>query len=148
MKKSYYCNCLMVGLISLGILFMAVGAKAHTTNIQDQEDLTQAKVTTLDRPDPEGVPTKVYVGMYLIDLIAIDDVHQSFKADFWGILRWNDPRLAIANPSETQMLRHFGMEEIWHPMALIINQRNLSKYYDDYFRVDPAGNVQYMQTRG
>jgi hypothetical protein len=135
----------MVGLFCLVFFSTSVGAKAHPTYIQDQEDLTQAKVTTFNRPDPEGTPTKVYIGIYLIDIISVDDVHQSFKADFWGILRWNDPRLAIANPSETQMLRHFDLEEIWHPMALIINQRSLSKYYDDYFRVDPAGNVQYMQ---
>ncbi len=145
MKNSFYRMCLLVGLFALISISMAIGGEAYTGLFQEEADLTQKKVTDFDRPDPDGVPTKVYVGIYLIDLISVDDVHQSFTADFWALLRWNDPRLAIENPSETQMLRHFDTEEIWHPMTLIINRRRLFKQLDEYFRVDPAGNVQYIQ---
>ena len=133
MKNSYLCKCSMFGLLCLVFLAVAVRAMVIPENIQGQDDLSQARISTFNRPDPEGVPTKVYVGMFIFDLISIDDVSQSFVADFWGILRWKDPRLAISNPSGTQKLRNFGFEEIWHPMAIIINQRNLSKYNDDLF---------------
>jgi len=145
MKNSCHRMYLLVGLIALIFIFISIRAGAYPTSLQDEKDLTQEKVTDFDRPDPEGVPTKVYVGLYLIDIISIDDVHQSFRADFYAIARWNDPRLAIANPSEAQMLRNFDIEEIWHPRAYVVNQRNLSRQLDDYFRVDSSGNVMYVQ---
>ena len=137
--------CLLVGLFALVSISVAIGAEAYSTPLQEEADLTQEKVADFDRPDPEGVPTKVYIGLYLIDLISIDDVNQTFTADFYAMARWNDPRLAIENPSEAQMVRNFDIEEIWHPMIYVINQRNLSRQLEDFFRVDPVGNVVYMQ---
>lgn len=135
----------MVGfIIFVSIFFIAVG-KGHSLGYQEEGNLSQQKAILFERPDPEGVPTKIYVGLYLLDLISIDDVHQSFTADFFAMVRWNDPRLAIKDPSETQILRNFDLEEIWHPLTYIINQRRISKQLDDIFRVDPAGNVQYIQ---
>jgi hypothetical protein len=124
---------------------MSLGAESYPTSLQDEADLAQDGVALFDRPDPEGVPTKVYIGIFLLDLISIDDVNQSFTADFFAMVRWNDPRLAIENPSQTQMLRHFDLEEVWHPMTYIINQRGISKQLEDVLRVDSEGNVQYIQ---
>lgn len=43
------------------------------------------------RPDPEGVPTRVSAGLYVLDIAAINDVGQSFTARFALSLRWRDP---------------------------------------------------------
>lgn len=145
MKKSSLQRFSMVGFIIFVLIFLGMAGEVYSVGYQEEADVTQQKAILFDRPDPEGAPTKIYIGLYLLDLISIDDVQQSFKADFFALMRWNDPRLAIANPSETQTLRHFDLEEIWHPMTYIINQRRLSRQLDDIFRVDPAGNVQYAQ---
>ena len=42
-------------------------------------------------------------------------------------------------------IRLFEMDEIWNPQLVILNQRNLKDYYEEYFRVDTSGNVQYVQ---
>lgn len=145
MKNSFYRPGLFIGLFAFVSLLMAFGAGAHPPILQEEKDLSQERVHDFDRPDPEGVATKVYVGLFLIDLVSIDDVHQAFTADFYVVARWSDPRLAITNPSKSQMVRNFDVEDIWHPRTYIINQRKLSKLIDEYFRVDPGGNVLYVQ---
>jgi hypothetical protein len=135
----------MIGFVIFVTIFFIAAGNVYSKAFQEAPDLDQQQAILFDRPDPDDVPTKVYIGLYLIDLIFIDDVNQSFTADFYVVVRWNDPRLAVENPSETQMLRHFDTEEIWQPMIYIINQRRLSRQLDNIFRVDPGGNVQYVQ---
>jgi len=135
----------MVRLIIFVSIFFIAASEGQSLGCQEEGNPTQQKAILFDRPDPESVPTKIYIGLYLLDLISIDDVNQSFTADLFAMVRWNDPRLAIKDPSETQILRNFDLEEIWHPLTYIINQRRISKQLDDIFRVDPAGNVQYIQ---
>jgi hypothetical protein len=145
MKISILRAALFVSISALLSHSLALGARSHPIRLQNEKDSTQEQVLDFGRPDPEGVPTKVYVGYYLIDLISIDDVNQSFEADFYVMARWNDPRLAITNPSEVQTLRNFDINEIWHPQTYIINQRRLSRQFENFFRVDQAGNALYVQ---
>lgn len=145
MRNSSYRGFSVTAFIVFVLIFFIVAGEGYPLNGQEQSDLAQQKTIAFDRPDPEGIPTKVYIGLYLIDLISIDDVHQSFTADFFAVVRWNDPRLAVENPSETQMIHNFDPDEIWHPMTYIINQRRMSRQLDNIFRVDSAGSVQYIQ---
>src|SRR5262245_31368229 len=48
------------------------------------------------RPDPEGQPTRVSLGVFVVDISGIDDARQTFKADIYVMLRWKDARLASA----------------------------------------------------
>jgi hypothetical protein len=112
-----------------------------------QEDTTTKfqRFAGISRPDPEGVPTKVNVGIVYLDVTKIDDVNQTFTADFYFIYRWSDPRLDISGEANAPDIRMFEPDEIWTPQLVILNQRNLKDYYDDVFRVDASGNVQYIQ---
>ena len=47
-----------------------------------------------ERPGSDSGPTQVGVGVYLSDIIALDDVRQSMQLDAYSIFRWLDPRLA------------------------------------------------------
>jgi hypothetical protein len=145
MKNSSFHWISLVGFIVFVSIFLGLTGQAYPVDYQEEVDPSHNRAILFDRPDPEGVPTKVYIGLYLLDLISIDDVNQSFTADIFAMVRWNDPRLAIKDPSESPILRNFDLEEIWHPMTYIINQRRISRQLDDIFRVDPAGNVQYIQ---
>ena len=113
MRTSILRAAICVAILALVIHSLAMGARSSPTRLQDEKDSTQEQVVDFGRPDPEGIPTKIHVGFYLIDLISIDDVNQSFEADFYVMARWNDPRLAITNPSEAQALRNFDINEIW-----------------------------------
>ena len=47
-----------------------------------------------DRPDPDGPPTSVSVGLIVGDILSIDDRNQTITVDAFYALRWVDPRLA------------------------------------------------------
>ena len=74
------------------------------------------------RPDPEGGPTSVQVGVFMIDLIEINDIRQSFTASLYFDVSYQDPRLA--DPS-SPTVRYFGLEEIWWPDLGLVNRRDL-----------------------
>ena len=95
----------------------------------------------LRRPAPEVGPTRVYVGLYILDISQINDVEQSMTADFAVRVRWHDPRLATDEPG----VRTFKVDEIWHPRLMVFNARRLWKTWPEVFQVDEDGNVQYRQ---
>ncbi len=91
------------------------------------------------RPDSEGVPTRVSVGLYVLDIARIKDVEQSFTATFALRVQWKDPRLAA--------LAHckFGLDEVWNPRVRIINRGDLSRTRADIVAIDLQGTVTYTQ---
>ena len=93
------------------------------------------------RPEPEAGPTRVSVGLYVIDISKINDVDQSMTADFAVRLTWRDPRLAFTE----QHIREFPLNSVWSPRLTVINKRRIWKTWPDVVKVDPAGNVQYTQ---
>ncbi len=97
------------------------------------------------RPDPEGVATKVSVGIYVYDLGKISDVDTTFTVDFFMMLKWRDPRLASVLQERPIRHRMFKIDEVWDPHVTIINERNLSRRLRDTVKVDQEGNVIYFQ---
>ena len=53
----------------------------------DRDDL-------LSRPAAQAGPTEVYLQSYINDIIVIRDADQSFQADLFMRIEWDDPRLA------------------------------------------------------
>jgi hypothetical protein len=119
--------------------------ESHASIVQDDTASKSQRFAGISRPDPEGVPTEVAVGIVFLDVINIDDVDQTFTADFYLIYQWSDPRLDISKEASAPEVRIFELDEIWHPQLAILNQRNLKDYYKDGFRVDASGNVRYAQ---
>ncbi len=58
--------------------FMAQNASALPS--QPEEEVGP-RLAAISRPDPEGVPTRVEVGGYLMDLSSISDIDQTFSVD-------------------------------------------------------------------
>ena len=132
------------GICFLMILGLLIVQSLSAFSFQAGESAPRP-LMTLSRPDPEGVPTKVSIAGYLMDLSAIDDVDQTFTADFILMYGWNDPRLALQDAGQAGAPRVFSFEEIWHPFIEIFNQRDLKKRFSETLRVDAAGNVQFAQ---
>jgi hypothetical protein len=100
---------------------------------------------TSTRPDPHGVPTKVAVGIYIIDVSEINDVSQIYHVDFFFTLNWSDPRLSSKMHRTSSEMCTYKLDEIWHPHINIVNQRDIKKAFDDIVEVDKEGNVLYRQ---
>ena len=97
------------------------------------------------RPDPEDVPTKVSVGIYVFDLGKISDEDTTFTIDFFLMLKWRDPRLASSSQESPVGYRMFKLDEVWDPQLAVVNERDLSKRLRDSVKVDPEGNITYFQ---
>ena len=100
---------------------------------------------TATRPDPDGVPTRIEVGVYLIDLRQLNDTEQSFEADFVLILMWEDPRLAGFDSQPSLAGCSVAVQEIWNPRAVILNDRNLEGQFDSPVQIEEGGVVRYAQ---
>lgn len=96
------------------------------------------------RPDPDGVPTQVSVGLYVIDINSISDRALSFSADFYLVLRWTDPRLSRESGTSLAGCK-LRIDDVWNPRVLIVNQRQVSKQLEDVVDIDPQGIVTYRQ---
>lgn len=94
---------------------------------------------TDERPDPNGAPTQVSIGIYVIDIGRINDVDQSFSGDVYLQLRWKDPRLASVAHCK------FTLDEVWNPQVLFVNQADVAKKCDDIVLVGPEGGALYRQ---
>lgn len=100
---------------------------------------------TLNRPLVDKGPTKVSMGAYVIDIIDIDDVAQSFTADFHLVIRWHDPRLSAKARGTSLTGCRLKPDDIWHPAVSIINQRKVWKRFEDNVQIDQDGKVFYRQ---
>ena len=94
-----------------------------------------------ERPGAGSGPTNVKVFLFVIDIISIDGVSQSFTADLFVMQQWRDARLASADGS----LRRLPLESVWNPRLQILNQRDISTTFPEFVDVEPDGTVTYRQ---
>lgn len=118
----------MINKIPIAILLILL---AHTTNAQTA-DLPRS------RPDEKGVPTKVLVSIYVLDIEKIDNKEQNFTLDVVIRLKWKDERISgVEIP--------IPLNAIWQPNVQIYNLRNVDTRFPEAVTVLPDGTVQYTQ---
>jgi len=124
----------------------AINAAADTgPGIPDEQGCEVPRHLRITRPDPEGPPTEVRVGFYLLDMTEIDDKKQTFKVDFVGRLEWKDPRLAVDSLGKSLEGCEMKLSDIWNPEVTIINRRELKQEWENTLKVDNRGNVVFEQ---
>ena len=97
------------------------------------------------RPDPKGVPTKVSVAVFVINIESVSGAEQSYKANAVMSATWKDPRLACKPGQNPDLIRTYKLDQVWHPSVYILNQRRVFKIEKDLIRVDCEGNAEYSQ---
>jgi hypothetical protein len=107
------------------------------------EEETQKSELSAERPDEWKGATKVHFIIFVLDIDDIDGSAQSFTANVFVRLRWQDERLA--NPDSSQQ-RRIPLDEIWNPGILLANQKGLvPKSLPEVALVSPDGMVVYRQ---
>jgi hypothetical protein len=96
-----------------------------------------AEVFAGTRPGGGDHPLTLTATLILLDVSKIDGAEQSFTADVFLKLEWRDERLAI----DTGDVRRMPLDSIWNPRIQIINQRRVTKTFDDVVDVMPDGTV-------
>lgn len=126
-------------LLALGLISPA------TAQTEDLERLADA-LASHDRPGAEQGPTRVHAAIFLMDLFQVLDVEQTIRADFLVEARWSDPSLALAQDAPgRERVRHFGLDEIWHPMIQVENLERVFPQLIQRIIVDGDGRCAYVQ---
>lgn len=95
----------------------------------------------IGRPGRDAGPTKVEVEISLLDVDDVDGASQSFEANVYYELRWNDPQLA----HEDTRGRSRPLSDIWHPRLQLFNQQRVWKSFPEMVEIAPSGDVIYRQ---
>ena len=112
--------------------------------VAQENGLTTAQLIA-ERPNVGGEATEVTIGVYLIDIDEIDDVHQRYNVDMFVNIAWWDPRLALPEEERSGQVRTFPMTQVWTPRGLIVNDRGLTPKLPLVVDVDVLGNVVIRQ---
>jgi hypothetical protein len=102
----------------------------------------QAQLPDVLTAPADGASMRVEVGIYLVDLTAVDGAEQSFRADVLVQVVWRDPRLASTS---TDAVRLLNVDSAWHPRVEIVNRRAIERTLGDELRLSPDGTVSYAQ---
>jgi len=106
------------------------------------EKAAEAAELKARRPDEWRGSTRVYFVVFLVDIDSIDDANQSFSANVFVRLRWQDRRLADSESPSRQV----HLDQVWNPRLVLVNQTGLvSKALPDVVQVEPDGTVLYYQ---
>ena len=96
----------------------------------------------IERPGADDGPTRVSIGIWMVDITSIDSAQQSFTAEMALVLRWKDPRLAHTGNGVVR----YPLEQVWHPRIAVVNETNsVSRKFPDLVEVEPDGTVNYRQ---
>lgn len=134
----------MFSPLLLGVFAVCImAAHIHLPVILAEEIDSNADNTT--GPDAENGPTKVLVGIYVVNVESIDSAEQSYKATVALDMKWNDARLACRSQDDPSKTRKFNLEEVWNPEIIVINVRSVAKRLKDQVRADCSGNMEYLQ---
>ena len=126
--KPLYTTCKTFTLRLFACMFLVVAALPTTA-------------ADVDRPLIEDGPTDVRVAVFVLDIDEVSNVGQSFDANIYIELRWHDPRHAHNYPNAVTR----GLNEVWNPRILFINQQKIWKTLPEIVEVFPDGEVVYQQ---
>lgn len=86
-------------------------------------------------------PREVTIDLALVDIDEIDNVSQSFVANFILAASWRDPGLAHPGPGSISR----DLDAVWYPAIMILNEQNLRRTFPAMVEIQPDGTVLYRQ---
>lgn len=105
-------------------------------------------------PNPPGSPTVVKIGVFLADIIDLNELEENFQAEFIIVAEWQDPRLAFDAAEEgtdTKLFQgEFQFNEVfagWWPSLLILNEVGSGDVNALAIEVKADGTVLYKEQR-
>lgn len=105
-------------------------------------------------PNPPTSPTQVKLGIFLADIVDMDEVEETFQAEIIVIAEWNDPRLVFDARAEGRDYKlfqgEFQFNEVytgWWPQLLIVNEIGSGDLNALRITVRPDGTVRYEDQR-
>jgi len=122
--------------------FMRVAAATGAWSAEGKADLRQS-------PTGGKSPVEVSVGMYVTNLVGIDETREIFEVGGYLIGTWQDPRLALpgnqnVSGQDRSLVRTFQLEDLWTPAIDAANSVS-HKTISYLLQADSKGNVTYVE---
>ncbi|HEX4378655.1 MAG TPA: hypothetical protein VH022_01355 [Candidatus Acidoferrum sp.] len=135
-------------LVVAGILFCAGTARAAQS--ADGAKKPVHEVDLHEHPTGGATPVEISVGLYLTNLVSIDETRESFEAGGYLVAKWKDPRLALpadgkgGGSSASATPRTLKVDQVWTPSIEAAN--SISHKTNAYqMEVDASGVVTYTE---
>ncbi|MGI9290045.1 MAG: hypothetical protein ACR2QG_02070 [Gammaproteobacteria bacterium] len=129
-------------LLLLAAVMLVASTCAHAES--GSLSLNSARYTG-ERPNANGPPTEVSLGLFIIDIDAINDAAQQFNVDMFLNVKWQDPRLALPEGQRKGLIRTVPLADIWWPRGFVLNERGIQRKLTLTAEIDDAGNVRHQQ---
>jgi hypothetical protein len=127
------------GMLICAAFLAATGTCASAFAAESASSCELPAINLWERPHIGGAPTKVELGIILIDVTGIDDVKQQFSTDFAVFQKWTDPRLKGLDGCR------FDLSQIWKPELALMNSGRVFPTLTSRADVGPEGVVRYIQ---
>ncbi len=75
----------------------------------------------------------------------VDELQESFKADFLLSLSWRDPRLSAAARGGAMDDCSLGLADIWDPDVHPLNQRGVTREREQDVDIAPDGTARFSE---
>ncbi len=105
-------------------------------------------------PNPPASPTLVDVGLFIADIVDMDEVNENFRMELILIADWHDPRLAFDAKAEGTDIKIFQgayqFSEVfsgWWPQLFILNEVGHGDFNAIKIEVYADGHVRYLEQR-
>jgi hypothetical protein len=134
---TFTCSTLKTVIFGALLAAMLGGGSAHAAESAVACNLPN--INTSQRPGTAGTPTKVALGVLLIDIIEIDDVKQQITIDFVVFQSWTDPRLKGLDGCR------FDLKQVWSPEFTFINSGRVFPAFPPDADVGPNSEVRHTQ---
>jgi hypothetical protein len=108
-----------VGFAMAWVVLSGLGASLVAEEVTDE---ALRKQWVHIRPDPEGTPTRVEIGVYFLDVMVIDDANQTFQVDLVFSARWRDARLAFSAEETGLDEMVLPLEDVWYVGLASLNR--------------------------
>jgi hypothetical protein len=117
-----FSDVLVLLILWAGLSVSGVAAAANAPSVANDPCFIPPMLTH-SPPESNGQPVQVKIGILLIDVVEINDVTESFTADFKVRVRWKDPRLSATALGHSLEYCRFPIDDVWNPDIQPINQR-------------------------
>ena len=104
----------------------------------------EANTGLLSPPMVHNKPVNVKVGLFLTNLIDVDEVKEMFHISGYLFMTWKDPRLAFS-PAGSDMDRSYNPDSIWVPRVFMVNAVVQREKTNINISGNPDGTIHYLE---
>jgi hypothetical protein len=104
----------------------------------------EADTGLLSPPIVDHKPVKVKTGLFLTNLIDVDEVKETFRISGYLFMTWKDPRLAFS-PVGGHTERSYSPDSIWVPRVFLVNATAQREKTNINISGSSDGTIHYLE---